>query len=142
MNSVFVIFFAVVANVSGAVGNWSQLIIAMGVAGGASIGAHRYINRHLVTPIKAVPGLVQTVDTLTETVQVLSELVAKQNDQLIGSLEAAQNNGSRLDKIEEQFFNNHGSSLRDSNDRTEAIVKALADHVGIDLKSVVPRQGE
>lgn len=95
----------------------AMAIVIGGVVLGVPVAAWRWGNKHVATPLKQVPIIAARVETVDKKVDTL---------------------GLRLGPIEEQFNVNHGSSLRDSNDRSEKLNRAMADKMGLDPQAIAP----
>lgn len=88
-------------------------IILAAIVVGLPVGMWRFgkwMKRNVAIPLKDVPHIKLKVDGLLR----------------------------RFTPVEEQFFRNHGTSLRDSNDRTEALVRAAAEKLDVDVDAVAP----
>lgn len=95
--------------------------VIVGIILGFPVFAWRWGTKHVAAPLKQVPVITAQVSSLQRQVANISD---------------------RLGPIEEQFNVNHGHSFRDSNDRTETLVRATADRMGVDSSSVAPPMPE
>lgn len=96
---------------------WASQAIAIVVGGvilSVPVWLWRWMEKHLARPLRDVPV-------------IRKELVALSD---------------RFRPIEEQFQLNHGHSLRDSNDRNEALTRAVAAQVGLDPETIAPEPGD
>ena len=79
----------------------------------------RWLKKHVAEPLTEVPVIRAT------QLQTSADVKAMRAD---------------ITALQEQMVPNHGSSLRDSNDRTEVLVRALADRIGVDAEALVNHQ--
>ena len=100
------------ADVAAVWGSWAQVVIAAVAVGGVGYTFFRWMRKHIADPLQEVPVI--RAAQITMRADVLN--------------------------IQEQLKPNHGTSLRDSNDRTEVLVRAVADRIGVDAQSIVDEQ--
>ena len=91
--------------------------VIVGVILGFPVFVTRWGNKHVAKPLKRVPVIETQVTGLQAQLTDLSQ---------------------RFRPMEEQFLVNHGHSLRDSNDRTELLVRETANRVGVNADIVAP----
>ena len=105
--------------------NWSaisQTVVAVLAVGGAIFTFYRWVNKHVAQPLKAVPDIAAKQDAAFKSHR-------RQADQLSDLRSGQRIIAERIVNIEAQLIPNHGTSLRDSNDRTEAKVDQLLKRV-------------
>ena len=80
---------------------------------------YRWLKKHVAEPLTEVPIIRATqLKTSADVSAMRADITA----------------------LQEQMVPNHGSSLRDSNDRTEVLVRALAEQAGVDAEAIVNHQ--
>ena len=93
----------VFADVASAAGSWATLGLFLFALLGAALGAHRWAMKHVAEPLREVPILVRKVGAMEEV----------------------------LADVQSELKPNHGSSMRDSTDRSEQIAVQIAERVGV-----------
>ena len=132
-------------DVAGATGIVYELLVIAGIVFGAVLAFKRWANKHLVEPLRQVPKVATDLSATNAALEKQGECLVKQGEAL-GKLHEGQKAlregqeaiDRRMDAFESEFQNNGGHSLRDSNDRTEVIARAVAHYLGLE----VPEAGE
>ena len=118
-------------SIDGTIGLVYEILIIFSIVGGAILAVRKWANKRLVEPLREVPVIrqqqVENGKTLKRQAECLSQLHEGQKKIL-----------KRQDAIDAEFRNNDGHSIRDSNDRTEIIARAVAEHLGL----TVPEPGD
>lgn len=107
------------ADVATVWGSWAQVVLALVAVGGVLFAFFRWLDKHVAGPLQEVPVIRAT------QLKTSADVTAMRSD---------------ISALQEQMVPNHGSSLRDSNDRTEVLIRAVADRVGVDAEAIVNDQ--
>lgn len=127
-------------DLAGATGLIYELLVIAGIVFGAVLALKRWANNHMVDPVRKVGPLAEAVEKQTAVLTTQAECLRKQGEALTKLhdgqkvlKEGQEGIERRMDKFDAEFANNDGHSMRDSNDRTEAIARQVAHFLGLEV---------